>query len=81
VLQSCGVVLGVVVALYLVGRGTAELFLLHYSHPSSYSHAWGGPTLAGVLAVHTGPGVVIVAGTSIFLWQRHRHGLSRKAHR
>ena len=45
-----------VAALYLVGRGIAELFVIHWHDPSSYALDWGGPSLAGVLAVHSGPG-------------------------
>jgi hypothetical protein len=58
------------VAIYLVARGIAELFVLHYSDPASYSNSWGGPSLAGVLAVHTGPAVLIVFGTALLVWRR-----------
>jgi hypothetical protein len=55
---------GTVLAAYLVGRGIVELFTIHYADPASYAADWGGPSLAGVLAVHTGPAVVIIAGTA-----------------
>jgi hypothetical protein len=47
-------------ALYLVGRGVAELFVIHWTDPASYAGDWGGPSLFGVLAVHCGPGLVIL---------------------
>ena len=43
---------------------------------ASYRLDWGGPSLAGVFAVHTGPAVLILAGTALWLrrhWRRtHR---------
>ena len=59
--------IGAVLAVYLVGRGIAELILINYGDPASYAKDWGGPSLAGVLAVHSGPGVVIVAAAA---WSR-----------
>src|SRR5690242_20649592 len=53
--------LAVLVGFYLIGRGVAELFLLHWSAPASYARDWGGPSLAGVLAVRCGPGLVALA--------------------
>lgn len=43
---------------YLVGRAAVEPFVVDASDPSSYAADWGGPSLAGVLAVHMLPGVV-----------------------
>jgi hypothetical protein len=73
--RMAGLVLGGMLALYLVGRGVAEFFIVHYSDPASYRGDWGGPSLAGVFAVHSGPAVAIVAGTAIYLrrrWQGRR---------
>lgn len=67
-----GAVIGGIFALYLVGRGIAEFFTVHYSDPASYRNDWGGPSLAGVFAVHTGPAVAIVTGAVIYLIRRHR---------
>jgi hypothetical protein len=53
--------IGAVLAVYLVGRGFVELFTINYSDPASYADDWGGPSLAGVLAVHSGPGLAIIA--------------------
>jgi hypothetical protein len=70
------VAIALVVALYLVVRGIAEVFVVDFDDPASYRSDWGGPSLIGVLAVHSGPGLVIaVAGV---LWLvRHRRRRSR----
>lgn len=52
------VVLGVIVGAFLIVRATVELFVIDYSDASSYANDWGGPSLAGVLLVHVGPGVL-----------------------
>ena len=44
---------------YLVARGVAEFFVIDLGDPTTYRHDWGGPSLAGVLAVHVGPGLLI----------------------
>ena len=67
--------IGAVLAVYLVGRGVAELILIHYGDPASYAKDWGGPSLAGVLAVHSGPGLVIVAAGT-WWWLRGRRAPS-----
>lgn len=70
-----GIISGGLLALYLVGRGIAEFFIVHYSDPASYRLDWGGPSLAGVFAVHSGPAVVILIGTGVYLrrrWRRDR---------
>jgi hypothetical protein len=64
--------LGTLAALYFVGRGVAELFVIHWTDPASYAGDWGGPSLAGVFAVHSGPAVAIVAGSVIWLCRRLR---------
>jgi hypothetical protein len=70
--RRVGLGVGALLALYLVGRGIAEFFLIHYSDPASYASDWGGPSLAGVLAVHTGPAAAIVAASVIRLIRRRR---------
>ena len=62
--------IGAVLAVYLVGRGITELFTVNYSDPASYADDWGGPSLAGVLAVHSGPGLAIIAATAWCLLRR-----------
>jgi len=78
VIRAFGLAIGGVLAVYLVGRGIAEFFTVNYSDPASYRLDWGGPSLAGVFAVHAGPAVLILAGTGIYLWRRWRrtHRLS-----
>jgi len=64
---------GAVLAVYLVGRGFAELILINYGDPASYANDWGGPSLAGVFAVHSGPAAAIIAAT-VWWAVRHRRG-------
>jgi hypothetical protein len=68
--RSVGFALGGVVAVYLVGRGIAEFWVIDLSRPETYVHDWGGPRLVGVLAVHTGPAVVIVIAAAMYLERR-----------
>jgi hypothetical protein len=56
-----GLVIGWVVGLYFVARAAAEPFVIDMSEPESYAKDWGGPSLAGVLAVHIGPGILAAA--------------------
>jgi hypothetical protein len=70
--RRLGLALAGLLALYLVGRGVAEFFTIDYSDPASYASSWGGPSLAGVFAVHTGPAVAIVAASVIYLIRRRR---------
>jgi hypothetical protein len=67
VARALGLGLGGLFALYLVGRGVAEFFIVHYNDPASYGNAWGGPSLAGVFAVHSGPAVAIIVAVGIYL--------------
>ena len=71
-IRAFGFAVGGVLAVYLVGRGIAEFFTVNYSDPASYRLDWGGPSLAGVFAVHTGPAVLILAGTGVWLRRRWR---------
>jgi hypothetical protein len=65
ILRWLGRGLAAFVALFLIGRGIAEFFIIRYSDPASYRQDWGGPSLAGVFAVHTGPAVIIIVGAAI----------------
>lgn len=58
---------------YLVFRAIAEPFTIDLSDPASYAHDWGGPSLAGVLLVHCGPGVV----SAVLLWRGATRGRRR----
>jgi hypothetical protein len=70
VLRGAGQSFAAVVALYLVGRGVAEFFIIRYSDPASYRDSWGGPSLAGVFAVHSGPAVLIIAAAMLAIRRR-----------
>jgi hypothetical protein len=73
-LRIIGLTVTGLVALYMVGRGIAEFWTVNYSDPASYEHSWGGPSLAGVFAVHSGPGFVIVIATAWWLVRRRAPG-------
>ena len=62
--------LGVLIAAFFIVRAIVELFAIDFSDPSSYTDDWGGPSLAGVLLVHCGLGVV--AAIALVLWWRRR---------
>lgn len=64
------------IAVYAVARGIVELFAINYSSPATYRNNWGGPSLAGVLAVHSGPALAIMIGAAIYL-RRRWHGAAR----
>ena len=55
---------------FFVIRAIVELLTINYSDPKSYANDWGGPSLAGVLLVHCGLG--IVAAIALVLWWRRR---------
>lgn len=63
-------VLGVL-AVYLIVRGIGEFFVIDVHDPSTYRKDWGGPSLIGVLAVHSGPALLLIAAA--FTWIRRRH--------
>ncbi|WP_431032772.1 hypothetical protein ACQYWQ_05590 [Streptomyces sp. P6-2-1] len=71
-------VLGVLLVVYFVGRAVAELVVIDWGDPSSYAKDWGGPHLAGVLAVHCGPGLLAL-GLAGWWWRarRRRAGADR----
>jgi hypothetical protein len=70
---------GGLVALYAVGRAIAEFVTVNYADPASYSRDWGGPSLAGVFAVHAGPGVAVVIAALVWLYRRRRPRAVRAA--
>lgn len=66
-------VLGLVLGGYLIVRAIVEIFVIDYGDPTSYRDDWGGPSLAGVLAVHSGPGV-LAAALIVWAFVRARRG-------
>ncbi|GAA1280677.1 hypothetical protein Psi02_67190 [Planotetraspora silvatica] len=69
-------VLGFILGAYLIVRAIAEPFVIDMSDPATYRNDWGGPSLAGVVAVHSGPGL-IAAALMIWALMRRRSRLSR----
>lgn len=65
-----------VLAVYLLGRGIAEFWVIDLSDPSTYRNDWGGPSLIGVLAVHSGPAVLMLGWLAQGLTTRHKERLS-----
>jgi hypothetical protein len=75
-LKAIPLLLGGVLALFLIGRAIAEFWVVDYSNPASYQNAWGGPSLVGVFIVHSGPGLAILIGGAIYLFKR----LKKRSH-
>ena len=65
------VLAGLVLGVFLVVRAIAEPFVIDVGEPATYRHDWGGPSLAGVLAVHCGPGL-LAAGWMVTAAVRRR---------
>jgi hypothetical protein len=70
--RVCAWTVGCLVGAYLVARAIAEFFLVNYNDPGSYRLDWGGPSLAGVFAVHSGPGVAVLIAAAVVAWRRSR---------
>jgi hypothetical protein len=60
-MRVIGTVLLWVFGIYLVARAAIEPFVIDPGDPATYHLDWGGPHLAGVLAVHMGPGIIAAA--------------------
>ena len=73
-MKRIGVALLWAVGIYLVLRAIAEPFVIDMNDPATYQHDWGGPSLAGVLLVHCGPGVVSAALMAWRLMRRSSAG-------
>jgi hypothetical protein len=72
--KLAGLGAGGILAAYLVARGVIEFFVINYSSPASYRNDWGGPSLAGVFAVHSGPGLAVLVAAAGYLLRRRRAG-------
>lgn len=75
ILQTIGFVLGG----YLIVRAVIEPFAIDMSDPATYRDDWGGPSLAGVLAVHCGPGVVAAVVLAWVLLRRRSRAPGRES--
>ena len=60
-MKKIGIVLLWILGIYLIMRAAVEPFVIDFHDPATYHLDWGGPHLAGVLAVHMGPGVIALA--------------------
>jgi hypothetical protein len=78
-MRVCAWVVGCLVGAYLVGRAVAEFFLVNHSDPGSYRLLWGGPSLVGVFAVHSGPGLAVLIAAAVFAWRRSKRRASGRA--
>jgi len=58
VVRRVAIVAGLILGAFFIVRAVVELVMIDYSDPSSYANDWGGPSLAGVLLVHCGLGVI-----------------------
>lgn len=66
-------IVGIVFGIYAIVRAAIEPFVIDFNDPSTYQADWGGPSLAGVLAVHCGPGVVaLIVFVALLAWRRAR---------
>jgi hypothetical protein len=50
-----------ILGVFLIARAAVEPFVIDLGDPATYRLDWGGPHLAGVLAVHMGPGIIAAA--------------------
>jgi hypothetical protein len=58
------------VGFFLVARAVVEVVSVDPGRPATYRDDWGGPTYAGVLLVHAGPGLLVLGVTALLLWRR-----------
>jgi hypothetical protein len=69
-MRRIAIAVAVIVGMFFIVRAVVELFTIDDSDPSSYADDWGGPSLAGVLLVHRGLGLIAAIWIGIFLWRR-----------
>jgi hypothetical protein len=69
--RTIAIVLGVILGTFFIVRAVVEVLTIDYSAPSSYADDWGSPSLAGVLLVHCGLGVISAIGL-VYGWRRLR---------
>jgi hypothetical protein len=74
-LKKIAIGLALIVGAFFIVRAIVELVTIDYSDPSSYANDWGGPSLAGVLLVHCGLGIVSAIAL-IGWWRRRRRSSS-----
>jgi hypothetical protein len=69
-MRKVAIVAAWILGIYLIVRALVEPFVIDMTDPSTYRDDWGGPSLAGVLAVHMGPGVVSAVLIAVRLRRR-----------
>ncbi|MGH3728659.1 MAG: hypothetical protein ACRDTU_07875 [Micromonosporaceae bacterium] len=52
------IIVGYAIGFYFIVRAILEPVVIDVTDPATYRDDWGGPSLAGVLLVHCGPGVL-----------------------
>jgi hypothetical protein len=77
-MKRIGVVLLWIIGLFFVARAVAEPFVIDLTDPATYHLDWGGPHLAGVLAVHCVPGIVAAALMVRSLIRRRRPAVAAR---
>src|SRR4051812_39233025 len=74
--RSAGIVLLALIAVFFVGRAVVEVVSVDPSDAGSYRDDWGGPTYLGVLGVHAGPGLLVLAAL-VWWWLRRKRSAAR----
>ena len=69
-MRRLAIAVGLVLGAFFIVRAVVELLTIDYSDPSSYANDWGGPSLAGVLLVHCGLGIVSAIAIGVYGWRR-----------
>jgi hypothetical protein len=69
-MRRLAIALALIVGIFFIVRAVVELFTIDYSDPPTYADDWGGPSLAGVLLVHCGLGLIAAIWIGVFLWRR-----------
>jgi hypothetical protein len=64
--------IGILLGLFFLVRAIAELVVIDFSDLATYRDDWGGPSLTGVLLVHCGPGLLVVALVALVFVRRSR---------
>jgi len=69
-MRKVTVALGLVLGVFFIIRAVVELLTIDYPNQSSYANDWGGPSLAGVLLVHCGLGLLALIAIVAYGWRR-----------
>ena len=69
-MKKAAIASALILGAFFIIRAIVELLTLDYSDPTSYANDWGGPSLAGVILVHCGLGVI--AAVVLVIWWRRR---------